>query len=147
MPDIRYLMTYPPTSHNVSYSWSYGLTSCYEHAFTKALSSSRSPLPSILQGWDGDTRHMILFLHLCHFNINRVSHSIWEFPKLKFDQVYYLTYIDTSQYTFLQCLIDVTAHNLRVQNALVQKQLELEIRYTRYQTPDDLSPYILQCLL
>ena len=33
---------------------------------------------------------------ICHFNIDRVSHSIQEFPKLEFKQVYYSTYIDTS---------------------------------------------------
>ena len=31
-----------------------------------------------------------------HFNIDRVSHSIQEFPQLEFDQVYYSTYIDIS---------------------------------------------------
>ena len=45
-----------------------------------------------------------------------------------YDQVYYSTYIDTSQYTSLQCYI--------VQNALVQKWLEIEIRYARYQTSE-----------
>ena len=84
---------------------------------------------------------------ICHFNIDRVSHSIWDFPKLEYEQVYYSTYIDTSQFLPLQHLINVTAHNLWVQNALVQKWLELEIRYVRYLKPDDLSPYVLQCLL
>ena len=31
-----------------------------------------------------------------HFNINAVSQSIREFPRLEFEQVYYSTYIDTS---------------------------------------------------
>ena len=88
-----------------------------------------------------------------HFNIDRVSHSIQNFPQYKSNQVYYLTYIDTSQYTSLQCLIDVTAHNVWVQNekkhqyALVQKWLELQIRYARYKPSNDLSPYILHCIL
>ena len=88
-----------------------------------------------------------------HFNINRVSHSICNFPQYNFDQVYYSTYIDTSRYLSLQSLIDVTAHNLRVQNekkcqyALGQKQLERQTQYARYRPSDDLSPYILQCIL
>ena len=56
---------------------------------------------------------------ITHFNINRVSWSIWEFPKLKYDQVYYSTYIDTSRFTLLQHYIEATAHNQWVQNALV----------------------------
>ena len=58
---------------------------------------------------------------ITHLNIERVSKSIWAFPLLNFDQVYYSTYIDTSQYTSLQCLIDITGRNLQVHNALVQK--------------------------
>ena len=34
---------------------------------------------------------------IIHFNIDRVSRSIHSFPKYKYDQVYYSTYIDTSQ--------------------------------------------------
>ena len=33
---------------------------------------------------------------ITHFNIDEVFHSIREFPRLKLEQVYYLTYIDTS---------------------------------------------------
>ena len=90
---------------------------------------------------------------ITNFSINHVSRSIREFPKLEYKQVYYSTYIDTSQYSSLQCLINVTAHNLRVQNdlqkqnALVQERLEILQRYTRYHSSDDLSPYLLQCIL
>ena len=86
---------------------------------------------------------------ITNFNIDRVSWKIWDFPKLKFEQVYYSTYIDTSQYLSLQCLINITADNLQVQNnnALVQKWLEIQIWYARYQISDDLSPYLSQCIL
>ena len=84
---------------------------------------------------------------ITHFNIEKVSNSLRAFPKLNYNQVYYSTYIDTSQYTTLQCYIDISAHNLRIHNALVQKRLELQIRYARYQMSEDLNPYLLQCIL
>ena len=84
---------------------------------------------------------------ITNFNIRKVSQSIWEFPSYHFDQVYYSTYIDTLRYSSLQRYIAIQAHNLWVHNALVQKRLEIQIRYTRYQTSDDLSPYLLQCIL
>ena len=58
---------------------------------------------------------------LHHFNISRISHSIQNFPNLKFDQVHHLTYIDTFWYLSLQCLINITAHNLQVQNEKIQQ--------------------------
>ena len=59
-----------------------------------------------------------------HFNINTVSQSIRKFPEITFKQVYYSTYIDTSRYTGLQRLIDLTAKNLRNRNALAQQWLQ-----------------------
>ena len=84
---------------------------------------------------------------IANFNIGKVSQSIQDFPSYHYDQVYYSTYINTSWYTSLQHYITVQAHNLWVQNALVQKWLEIEIRYARYQTSVNLSPYLLQCIL
>ena len=84
---------------------------------------------------------------ITHFNIEKISQSLRAFPKLEFKQVYYSTYINTSQYNSLQHLINITAQNLHIHNALVQKWLEIEIGYARYQTADDLSPYLLQCIL
>ena len=37
-----------------------------------------------------------------HFNINKISWSLRTFPNYMYDQVYYSTYIDTTQYTSLQ---------------------------------------------
>ena len=82
-----------------------------------------------------------------HFSIKRVLQSTRDFPRLKLKQVYYSTYIDTSQYTKLQHLIDITGKNLRIQNALAQEQLDLQQKYARYYSSDDISPYLLQCLL
>ena len=121
----------------------------------KVMSNIDDALPKpYVRTQDGikDPDHALGYI-IHHFNIDRVSHSIQNFPQYDFDQVYYSTYIDTSRYLSLQFLIDVTAHNLRVQNekkhqyALVQKWLELQKRYARYRQSDDLSPYILQCIL
>ena len=82
-----------------------------------------------------------------HFNINTVSQCIWDFPRLEYKQVYYLTYIDTTWYPCLKHLIDLTSRNLWHQNALAQERLELQIKYIRYTSSDDINPYLLQCLL
>ena len=63
---------------------------------------------------------------ITHFNVEEVSHHIREFPRLELEQVYYLTYIDTSQYIKLQHLITITGRNLRIQNALAQERLDLQ---------------------
>ena len=80
-----------------------------------------------------------------HFNIDRISQSLCTFPNYVYDQVYYLTYIDTTQYNSLQQYYKITRKQL--QDALVQEQLELQIKYTRYHSSDDMSPYLLQCFL
>ena len=80
-----------------------------------------------------------------HFNISEVSKSIKCYPELSFEQVYYLTYIDTSRYTCLQYLISLASRNLWHKNALTQR-LALE-QQVRYSGSDDISPYLLQCLL
>ena len=86
---------------------------------------------------------------ITHFNIDRVSQSIHSVPKYKYNQVYYSTYIDTSRFLPLQRYFRASAIKLQKQNALVQKWLELELlkQYARYYPSDDLSPYILQCIL
>ena len=80
-----------------------------------------------------------------HFNIKRVSKSLCTYPNYAYDQVYYLTYINTSQFTSLQRYYKATAKQL--QDALVQEQLELQIKYTRYLMFDDLPPQLLDCFL
>ena len=79
---------------------------------------------------------------ITHFNINRVSRSIHSFPKYKYVQVYYSTYINTSWFLPLQHYFKASAVELNRQNALVQKWLELELLKwcARYYPSDDLSP-------
>ena len=59
-----------------------------------------APLRPYVQTYDSikDPQSALGYI-IRHFNIDRVSHIIWEYPKLKSKQVYYLTYIDTSQFT------------------------------------------------
>ena len=80
-----------------------------------------------------------------HFNIDRVSKSLHTFPDYMYNQVYYSTYIDTSQYLSLQNYYKVTRKQL--QDALVQEWLELQIEYAKYLVFDDLPPYLLDCFL
>ena len=84
---------------------------------------------------------------ITHFNINTVSQSIWKFPEFTFEQVYYSTYIDTTQYPRLQCLIELATKNLQRRNALAQQWLAIHQTNIRYLSSDDLPPYLLQCLL
>ena len=80
-----------------------------------------------------------------HINVDIVSQLIRKFPEHSFKQVYYSTYIDTTQYPHLQYLISLASKNLRYKNAHAQ-QLAIE-QQVRYYSSDDLSPYLLQCLL
>ena len=82
---------------------------------------------------------------LYHYNIARVSWSIWAFPPYNLDQVYYSTYIDTSQYNSLQCYYDRTRKQL--QDALDKEQLELQRKYGRYLTTNDIPIVLLDCFL
>ena len=84
---------------------------------------------------------------ITHFNIDIVSQLIQRFPEYSFEKVYYLTYIDTSRYPRLQHLIDLATKNLQNRNALAQQWLVTHQQNIRYLTSDDLSPYLLQCLL
>ena len=86
----------------------------------------------IIKDPEGALRHIIT-----HFNIRKILQQIHDFPLYHYDQVYYLTYIDISWYISLQWYI--AAH--------VQEQLEILKWYTRYHSSDNLSPYILQCIL
>ena len=82
-----------------------------------------------------------------HFHVDGVAKLICIFPDLFFKQVYYSTYIEPLQFTRLQYLIDLSAKNCRHENALVQQRLAIQKSYSWYLLSDDLSPYILQCLL
>ena len=87
----------------------------------------------------------VLWYIIHHFNINRVSRSLHIFPNYTYNQVYYSTYVDTTQYLSLQRYYKITGKQL--QDGLVQEWLELQVKYARYHSSDDMSPYLLQCFL
>ena len=94
--------------------------------------------------------------YLCHWNFRDTNHALryimktfnWvkrqedlrHFPDLLKDFIYYNTYIDTLHFTKLQQFIQksIIDHN----NALVQKWLELQARYST----SDLNPFIIVSL-
>ena len=80
-----------------------------------------------------------------HFNINKVSQSIQAHPPYHLNQVYYLTYIEPTQYKALQNFYKVTQKQL--DNALAKERLELQKKYSRYLTTNDLPIVLLDCFL
>ena len=62
-----------------------------------------------------------------HFNINNVSKSLCRFPNYALDQVYYSTYVDTTQYLTLQRYYQHT--RIQLDNALAKERLELQKKY------------------
>ena len=80
---------------------------------------------------------------LHHFNINRVSRSIRAVCPYHLDQVYYSTYIEPSRYRSLINYYNLTQKQL--QNALEQEQLELQKKYSRYLTTNDIPIVLLDC--
>ena len=80
-----------------------------------------------------------------HFNIDRVSKSLCTFPNYAYDQVYHLTYVDTTRFHTLLHYYKVTSKQL--QDALVQEWLELQIKYGKYFASDKILIYLLDCFL
>ena len=82
---------------------------------------------------------------LHRFNIDRVSQSIWAFTPYKLDQVYYSTYVVPSRYPSLLNYYNLTRKQL--QDALEQEWLELQRKYGRYLTTNDIPIVLLDCFL
>ena len=92
----------------------------------------------------GDPNRALGYI-LTHFNIDRVSRSIWAYPPYNFDQVYYSTYVDSSRYKALQNYYKVTRKHL--DDALAKERLELQKKYSRYLTTNDIPIILLDCFL
>ena len=80
-----------------------------------------------------------------HFNIDNVSKGLCRFPNYALDQVYYSTYIDTTQYLTLQRYYQQTRKQL--DNALAEEWLELQIKYGQYLITNDIPITLLDCYL
>ena len=92
----------------------------------------------------GDPNRALGYI-LHHFNIDRVSHSIWAYPPYNLDQVYYSTYVEPTRYCSLVNYYNITQTQL--QNALEQEWLELQKKYGRYLTTNDILITLLDCFL
>ena len=97
-----------------------------------------------IQNIAGDP-HRALGYIIHHFNIDKVSWSLHIFPGYCYDQVYYLTYIDPTRFESLQRYYEITGKQL--QDALVQEQLELQIKYGKYLVSNEMPIYLLDCFL
>ena len=93
-----------------------------------------------IQNIAGDPQRALGYI-IHHFNIDKVSKNLCTFPNYVYDQVYYSTYIDTTQFLTLQHYYKVTGKQL--QDALVQEQLE----YGKYLASDEIPIYLLDCFL
>ena len=92
----------------------------------------------------GDPNRALGYI-LTHFNIDRVSRSIQAYPPYNLDQVYYSTYVDSSRYNSLQNYYKITRKQL--QDALAKEWLELQKKYGRYLTTNDIPIVLLDCFL
>ena len=92
----------------------------------------------------GDPNRALGYI-LHHFNIDRVSRSIRAYCPYNLDQVYYSTYVDTSQYRSLLNYYNLTRKQL--QDAIDQEPLELQRKYGRYLTTNDILITLLDCFL
>ena len=92
----------------------------------------------------GDPNQALGYI-LYHFNIDRVSRSIRAYRPYHLDQVYYSTYVEPSQYRSLLNYYNLIRQQL--QNALDQERLELQRKYGRYLTTNDIPITLLDCFL
>ena len=92
----------------------------------------------------GDPNRALGYI-LNHFNIDRVSHSIQAYCPYHLDQVYYSTYVEPSRYCSLLNYYNLTRKQL--QDAFDKEWLELQRKYGRYPTTNDIPIVLLDCFL
>ena len=89
--------------------------------------------------------HRALGYILYHFNIDRVSRSIWAYRPYYLDQVYYSTYIEPSWYKSLLNYYNLTRKQL--EDALAKERLEIQLQYGQYLVSDELPITLMDCIL
>ena len=89
--------------------------------------------------------HRALGYILYHFNIDRISRSIWAYRPYNLDQVYYSTFVEPSRYKSLLNYYDLTRKQL--QDALAKERLEIQLKYGRYLVPDEIPITLMDCIL
>ena len=121
----------------------------YPHLYIQ-LNKLMSTIDLVLKSYDWITDiprdpNCALGYIIHHFNIDKVSQSIRADSPYHLDQVYYLTYVEPSWYKVLQNFYKVTPTQL--ENALAKERLELQKKYSRYLTTNDLPIVLLDCFL
>ena len=76
-----------------------------------------------------------------HFNLEMIHKSLRTFPDLSLNFIYSNTFVDPDCFSLLKCYINKSIHD---QNALLQKWLELQARYS---VSDENNSLIIQCIL
>ena len=89
--------------------------------------------------------HRALGYILYHFNIDRVSRSIWAYRPYHLNQVYYSTFIEPSRYKSLLNYYDLTRKQL--EDALAKERLEIQLKYGWYLTTNNILITLLDCFL
>ena len=89
--------------------------------------------------------HRALGYILYHFNIDRVSRSIWAYHPYHLNQVYYSTFVEPSRYKSLLNYYDLTRKQLK--DALAKERLEIQLKYGQYLVPDELLIALMDCIL
>ena len=97
-----------------------------------------------IQSIAGNPQHALGYI-IHHFNIDNVSKGLRRFPNYALDQVYYSTYVDPSRYLSLQRYYLHT--HVQLENALAKERLELQKKYGRYLTTNDIPIILLDCFL
>ena len=92
----------------------------------------------------GDPNRALGYI-LNRFNIDRISCSIRAARPYHLDQVYYSTYVEPSRYRSLVNYYNITRK--RLQDALDKEQLELQIKYGRYNASNDIPITLMDCFL
>ena len=121
----------------------------YPHPYIQ-LNELMSTVDLVLKSYDWITNipgnpNCALGYIIHHFNIDRVSRSIQAFPPYNLDQVYYSTYVVPSRYP---SFLNYYNHTLKqLQDALDKEWLELQKKYSRYLTTNDIPIVLLDCFL
>ena len=119
-----------------------GSTASEEDMFLSIWYPSLPHFPKpYLCNWDFKSSDQALKYITKHFNHDSITKSLESFPDLSNDFIFYHTFIDSSCFTHLECYIQKLINNHNY--AIVQRQLELEARYSI----SDINPFILQCIL
>ena len=125
------------------------MPSPYPHPYIQ-LKELMTTVTTTLESYDQITDisrnpHWALGYILYHFNIDRVSCSIQAYRPYHLDQIYYSTYVEPTRY---KSLLNYYNHTWKqLQNALDQERLELQKKYGRYLTTNDILITLLNCFL